>query len=182
MSLAVNQRKILSDPADDIQTIVDPRDAAESAGLRYVSDERPGVRRRKSGKGYSYLAPDGNKLSDPGAVKRIRSLAIPPAWTDVWICPFADGHIQATGRDAKGRKQYRYHALFREIRESTKYEHVVAFADALPAIRATVREHMGLRGLPREKVLATVVHLLETTLIRVGNDECQAEQAMGSPP
>ena len=171
MSLAINQGKILSDPADDIQTIVDPRDAAESAGLRYVSDERPGIRRRKSGKGYSYLAPDGNKLSDPGAVKRIRSLAIPPAWTDVWICPFADGHIQATGRDAKGRKQYRYHALFREIRESTKYEHVVAFADALPAIRAKVREHIGLRGLPREKVLATVVHLLETTLIRVGNDD-----------
>jgi DNA topoisomerase-1 len=171
MSLAVNQGKILSDPADDIQTIVDPRDAAESAGLRYVSDERPGIRRRKSGKGYSYLAPDGNKLSDPGAVKRIRSLAIPPAWTDVWICRFADGHIQATGRDAKGRKQYRYHALFREVRESTKYEHVVAFADALPAIRAKVREHMGLRGLPREKVLATVVHLLETTLIRVGNDD-----------
>ena len=104
-------------------------------------------------------------------VKRIRSLAIPPAWTEVWICPHADGHIQAIGRDAKGRKQYRYHALFREVRESTKYEHVVAFADALPAIRAKVREHMGLRGLPREKVLATVVHLLETTLIRVGNDD-----------
>jgi DNA topoisomerase I len=89
----------------------------------------------------------------------------------VWICPFPDGHIQATGRDAKGRKQYRYHARFREVRESTKYEHVVAFADALPSIRDTVREHMALRGLPREKVLATVVHLLETTLIRVGNDD-----------
>jgi DNA topoisomerase-1 len=89
----------------------------------------------------------------------------------VWICPFADGHIQATGRDAKGRKQYRYHAVFREVRESTKYEHVVAFADALPAIREVVEEHMRLRGLPREKVLATVVHLLETTLIRVGNDD-----------
>jgi DNA topoisomerase-1 len=89
----------------------------------------------------------------------------------VWICPFADGHIQATGRDAKGRKQYRYHPRFREIRESTKYEHVVAFAEALPAIRAKVREHMALRGLPREKVLATIVHLLQTTLIRVGNDD-----------
>jgi DNA topoisomerase-1 len=89
----------------------------------------------------------------------------------VWICPFPDGHIQATGRDAKGRKQYRYHARFREVRESTKYERVVAFADALPSIRETVREHMALRGLPREKVLATVVHLLETTLIRVGNDD-----------
>ena len=89
----------------------------------------------------------------------------------MWICPFADGHIQATGRDAKGRKQYRYHARFREVRESTKYEHVVEFAGELPSIREKVRDHMGLRGLPREKVLATVVHLLETTLIRVGNDD-----------
>jgi DNA topoisomerase-1 len=104
-------------------------------------------------------------------LRRIKSLAIPPAWGDVWICPFVDGHIQATGRDAKGRKQYRYHPRFREVRESTKYEHVVAFAEALPDIRAKVREHMALRGLPREKVLATVVHLLETTLIRVGNDD-----------
>ena len=115
--------------------------------------------------------PTGSRLSEADALKRIKALAIPPAWTDVWICPFADGHIQATGRDAKGRKQYRYHAVFREVRESTKYEHVVAFADALPAIREVVEEHMGLRGLPREKVLGTVVHLLETTLIRVGNDD-----------
>jgi DNA topoisomerase-1 len=105
----------------------------------------------------------------------IRSLAVPPAWTDVWICPFADGHIQATGRDARGRKQYRYHSLFRELRESTKFEHLVAFAEALPLIRAKVREHMGLRGLPREKVLATVVRLLETTLIRIGNDDYARE-------
>jgi DNA topoisomerase-1 len=104
-------------------------------------------------------------------VRRIRSLAIPPAWKNVWICPVADGHIQATGRDAKGRKQYRYHPQFREVRESTKYEHIVAFANALPAIRAKVREHIARRGLPREKALATVVHLLETTLIRVGNDD-----------
>jgi DNA topoisomerase I len=98
-------------------------------------------------------------------------LAVPAAWTDVWICPFANGHIQATGRDAKGRKQYRYHVRFREVRESTKYEHVVAFADALPSIREKVSEHMALRGLPRKKVVATVVHLLESTLIRVGNDD-----------
>ncbi|WP_410734063.1 DNA topoisomerase IB [Bradyrhizobium sp. sBnM-33] len=156
---------------DSAQAIVDPRDAAESAGLRYVSDERPGIRRKKAGTGFSYTQPDGSKLIEPDALKRIRALAIPPAWTDVWICPFSDGHIQATGRDAKGRKQYRYHARFREVRESTKYEHVVAFADALSSIRETVREHMALRGLPREKVLATVVHLLETTLIRVGNDD-----------
>jgi DNA topoisomerase-1 len=161
----------LFDSAEDVQTIVNPKDAAESAGLRYVSDDRPGIRRKKSGKGFTYARPDGTKLSDPQVVKRIRSAAIPPAWTDVRISPFADGHIQATGRDAKGRKQYRYHPLFREVRESTKYEHVVAFGDALPTIRAKVREHMALRGLPRDKVLATVVHLLETTLIRVGNDD-----------
>lgn len=153
------------------QTIVDPKNVAESVGLRYVSDSRAGIRRRRSGSGFVYLRPDGSKLSDPVIINRIRALAIPPAWTDVWICPFADGHVQATGRDAKGRKQYRYHSGFRELRETAKYEHVVAFADALPTIRERVREHMAMRGLPREKVLATVVHLLETTLIRVGNDD-----------
>jgi DNA topoisomerase-1 len=161
----------MSDCTKDVQTIVDPVEAAESAGLRYVSDERPGIRRRRSGKGFTYVRSDDTKLADGDAVRRIRSLAVPPAWTDVWICPFADGHIQATGRDAKGRKQYRYHPLFREVRESTKFDHVLAFAKALPTIRAKVREHMSLSGLPREKVLATVVHLLETTLIRVGNDD-----------
>ena len=123
------------------------------------------------GTGFTYIRADGSRLTEVDALKRIKALAIPPAWTDVWICPFVDGHIQATGRDAKGRKQYRYHARFRELRESTKYEHVVAFADALPSIREKVREHMSLRGLPREKILATAVHLLETTLIRVGNDD-----------
>jgi DNA topoisomerase I len=161
----------LFDSAADVQTIVDPKEAAESAGLRYVSDTRPGIRRRKSGKGFTYSRADGSKLTEIDVLRRIKSLAIPPAWTDVWICPSADGHIQATGRDAKGRKQYRYHERFREVRESTKYEHVVEFAEALPAIRAKVRDHMALRGLPREKVLATVVHLLEATLIRVGNDD-----------
>jgi len=156
---------------EEVQTIVDPKDAAESAGLRYVSDDKPGIRRKNSGKGFTYVRPDGTNLSDPQVLTRIRSLAIPPAWKDVWICPIADGHIQATGRDAKGRKQYRYHPLFREVRESTKYEHVVGFANALTTIRATVREHMALPGLPREKILATVVHLLETTLIRVGSDD-----------
>jgi DNA topoisomerase-1 len=159
------------DSATDVETIVDPKEAAEIAGLRYVTDARPGIRRKRAGKGFTYARADGSKLTEPDVLPRIKSLAIPPAWTDVWICPFADGHIQATGRDAKGRKQYRYHPRFREVRESTKYEHVVAFADALPTIRAKVREHMSLRGLPREKVLATVVHLLQTTLIRVGNDD-----------
>jgi DNA topoisomerase-1 len=161
---------LLVESSDSAQAIVDPKDAAESAGLRYVSDERPGIRRKKAGSGFTYTRADGSRLTERDALKRLKALAIPPAWTDVWICPFSDGHIQATGRDAKGRKQYRYHPRFREVRESTKYERVVAFADELPAIRGKVREHMALRGLPRKKVLATVVHLLETTLIRVGND------------
>lgn len=151
--------------------VVDPRDAAESAGLLYVSDETPGIRRRKAGKGFTYTKPNGETVRDETTLARIRGLAIPPAYTDVWICPKANGHIQATGRDAKGRKQYRYHPRFREVREGTKFEHVMAFAGVLPQIRAKVAEHMALRGLPREKVLATVVHLLESTLIRVGNDD-----------
>jgi DNA topoisomerase I len=155
----------------DAQPLVESKNAARGAGLRYVTDERPGIRRKKSGKGFTYAQPDGSKLSDEDVIARIRHLAIPPAWVEVWICPSADGHIQATRRDAKGRKQYRYHPLFRDARESAKYDHVVAFAKVLPAIRNKLREHMALRGLPREKVLATVVHLLETTLIRVGNDD-----------
>ena len=153
------------------ENIVDPRDAAETAGLLYVSDEEPGIRRRKSGKGFTYTGPGGKKIDDKATLDRIKSLAIPPAYTDVWICARANGHIQATGRDAKGRKQYRYHPAFREVRESTKYEHMLEFAKGLPAIRKTIDEHMSLRGLPREKVLATVVHLLENTLIRVGNSD-----------
>ena len=140
-------------------------------GLRYVCDSRPAIRRRRAGKGFIYLDAKGRRVANAETLKRIRSLVIPPAWTDVWICAAADGHIQATGRDAKGRKQYKYHAEYREAREQSKYEHLFEFAAALPTIRATVAEHMSLRGLPREKVLATVVHLLETTLIRVGNDE-----------
>src|SRR5215218_8318368 len=153
------------------ENVVDPRDAAETAGLLYVSDEEPGIRRGKSGTGFTYTKPDGKKVEDKATLKRIHSLAIPPAYTDVWICAKPNGHIQATGRDAKGRKQYRYHPAFREVRESAKYEHMMAFAAALPSIRAKLAEHMALRGLPREKVLATVVHLLENTLIRVGNDD-----------
>jgi len=140
-------------------------------GLRYVCDSGPAIRRRRSGKGFLYLDAKGKRVANADTLKRIRSLVIPPAWTDVWICAEADGHIQATGRDAKGRKQYKYHAEYREAREQSKYEHLFEFAAALPTIRAKVAEHMSLRGLPREKVLATVVHLLETTLIRVGNDE-----------
>jgi DNA topoisomerase-1 len=161
----------MPDPNATTENVIDPRDAAETAGLRYVSDEEPGIRRKKSGTGFTYTGPDGRKIDDKATLERIRSLAIPPAYTDVWICTKANGHIQATGRDAKGRKQYRYHPAFREVRESTKYEHMLEFAKGLPAIRKTIDEHMSLRGLPREKVLATVVHLLENTLIRVGNSD-----------
>ena len=149
-------------------------------GLRYVCDDAPAIRRRRAGKGFIYFDARGRRVADAVVLKRIRSLVIPPAWTDVWICAAADGHIQATGRDAKGRKQYRYHADYREAREQSKYEHLVEFAEALPGLRTRVAEHMSLRGLPREKVLATVVHLLETTLIRVGNDEyAKANESYG---
>jgi DNA topoisomerase-1 len=162
---------MLLDETAQSEVIVDPRDAADSAGLVYVSDEEPGIRRKKAGKGFTYVRPGGGKVDDATTLNRIRKLAVPPAYTDVWICPKANGHIQATGRDAKGRKQYRYHPAFREIRESTKYEKMMEFARSLPAIRAKVAEHMALPGLSREKVLATVVNLLESTLIRVGNDD-----------
>jgi DNA topoisomerase-1 len=155
--------------------LADPREAAESAGLVYVSDEDRGIRRERAGDGFEYFKPNGDPVTDENTLERIRKLAIPPAYQDVWICNRANGHLQATGRDARGRKQYRYHPQFREVRESTKYEHMMEFARALPAIRTRLAEHMALRGLPREKVLATVVHLLETTLIRVGNDDYAKE-------
>lgn len=160
------------DQQRNVAATAEPEQSAAAAGLRYVSDATPGIRRRKSGHGFRYVLPDGSRLVDPSVLKRVRALAVPPAWKDVWLCPRANGHLQATGRDSKGRKQYRYHPRFREVRDTSKYEHVVAFADALPFIRATVREHMALPGLPREKVVATVVYLLDKTLIRVGNDDC----------
>ncbi|HEX5866567.1 MAG TPA: DNA topoisomerase IB, partial [Beijerinckiaceae bacterium] len=125
---------LLEDQAES-GTVVDPREAAESAGLVYVSDEEPGIRRRKAGKGFSYAKPGGEAVKDTAVLKRIRSLAIPPAYTDVWICPKANGHIQATGRDAKGRKQYRYHADWRDVRDETKFGRMIAFGEALPKIR-----------------------------------------------
>jgi DNA topoisomerase-1 len=149
--------------------IIDGQAAAKSAGLRYASDEYPGIRRRKSGTGFAYRDSEGKTIRDSAILKRIRQLAVPPAWTEVWICPSVNGHLQATGRDARGRKQYRYHADFRAMRETGKYDHVLDFAAALPRIRETVSKHMARRNLDRERVLATVVHLLETTLIRVGN-------------
>ena len=153
------------------EVIADTKEAAESAGLTYVSDSDPGIRRRRRGKGFKYLNARGGSVRDAATLKRIRRIVIPPAWTDVWICSSPNGHIQATGRDARGRKQYRYHPEFRAMREETKYHQMIAFADVLPQVRATVDEHLALSGLRREKVLAAVVYLLEATLIRIGNDE-----------
>lgn len=153
------------------ETISDPIASARAAGLRYVSDDIPGIRRVLRGKHFAYFAPDGRAIDDERELSRIKALAVPPAYTDVWICPIPNGHIQATGRDARGRKQYRYHKRWREIRDETKYGRMIAFAQALPAIRKRIEADLTLSGLPREKVLATVVQLLETTAIRVGNDE-----------
>src|SRR5437773_5359053 len=149
--------------------------AAEEAGLQYVSDEKPGYRRRLIGKDFKYLDTEGKRIRDEQRILRIRRLAIPPAWTDVWICPSSTGHIQATGRDARRRKQYRYHERWRELRDLNKFDRLADFAKALPKIRRRVTKDLKLRGLPREKVLATVVRLLERTLIRVGNEEYARE-------
>lgn len=153
----------------------DPEESAEAAGLRYVNDQRPGIRRRRVRGSFRYVDPDGRPLKDPATLERIRRLAIPPAWQDVWICPRADGHLQATGRDARGRKQYRYHSRWREARDETKYGRMIAFARALPSIRRRVSSDLRRDGLPRDKVLAALVRLLETTYIRVGNAEYARE-------
>src|SRR5712692_11255930 len=145
-----------------------PLEAAETAGLRYVSNALPGIRRRRAGSGFVYVDTDGERLRDAHEIARIRSIVIPPAWADVWICPRADGHLQAVGRDARGRKQYRYHPRWRAVRDRTKYDRMVAFAKTLPRIRRRVRGDLRRPGLSREKVLATVVQLLESTQIRIG--------------
>ena len=144
---------------------------AEAAGLVYVSDQVPGIRRRKAGSGFNYIAPSDKPVTDEATLDRIRKLAIPPAWTDVWISPSARSHIQAVGRDQRGRKQYRYHDGWRQARDSHKYDRVIAFGRALPKLRRRVEQDLGRRGLPREKVLAAVVRVMEITLIRVGNKE-----------
>lgn len=153
------------------ETPNDSAASARAAGLRYVSDEMPGIRRIARGKHFAYIGPDGNQITRSEELNRIKSLAVPPAYSDVWICPIPNGHLQATGRDARGRKQYRYHKRWREIRDETKYGRMIAFAQSLPAIRKRIEHDLARPGLPREKVLATVVQLLETTAIRVGNDE-----------
>ena len=148
-----------------------PAVAARAVGLRYVADDMPGIRRRRAGRAFSYRDAKGRLIKDRREIARLKRLAIPPAWTDVWICPDGKGHLQATGRDAKGRKQYRYHPDWRTLRDAAKFDRMLAFARALPRLRARVAEDQARRGLPREKVLATVVRLLEVTLIRVGNQE-----------
>lgn len=152
-----------------------PMQAAKDAGLRYVSDANPGIVRKRRGQGFRYIAADGSPLRDDATLARIKSLAIPPAWTDVWICPSPKGHLQATGRDAKKRKQSRYHPRWRQVRDETKYERMLDFAAALPVIRNRVQHDLNLPELPREKVLATIVRLMEVTLIRVGNAEYARE-------
>src|SRR5439155_6825725 len=155
-------------------------EAAAAARLLYVSDARPGIQRIRVGRGFKYSSADGTEVTDPQTLQRIRSIAIPPAWMDVWICPTATGHIQAVGRDARGRKQYRYHPRWRETRDESKYTRMLAFARALPRIRTRVEADLRRRGLPREKVLATIVRLLETTLVRVGNEEyARANRSFG---
>ena len=157
------------------EELADPAEAAKAAGLRYVSDTTPGIRRRRAGKGFSYVGSDGTPIRGPEQLRRIKGLVIPPAWTDVWICPSPRGHIQATGRDAKGRKQYRYHPRWRQVRDETKYERLMTFGQALPDIRQRVDKDLARPGLRREKVLATIIRLLESTLIRVGNEEYARE-------
>ena len=151
--------------------LLQPAACARAAGLRYVSDEGKGISRAAAGDGFRYISPSGRALRDPRTLARIRALAIPPAWTDVWISPLDDGHLQATGRDARGRKQYRYHRRWREIRDETKYGRMLAFAKALPKIHRRVARDLRLPGLPQDKALAVVVRLLETSRIRVGNQE-----------
>ena len=153
------------------QLPTDPEEAAAAAGLRYVSDTGPGITRVRQGTGFRYVDPKGETVTDEKTLERIRTLAIPPAYTEVWICPSPRGHIQATGRDARGRKQYRYHPKWREVRDETKFGRMLAFARALPEIRRRLDEDLARRGHPREKVLAAIVSLLECTSIRVGNDE-----------
>jgi DNA topoisomerase I len=147
------------------------QEAARAAQLRYVSDSRAGIRRRAAGTGFAYLDPQDRLVDDEGVLARIRSLAIPPAWTQVWICNISYGHLQASGRDARGRKQYHYHARWRKARDETKYGRMLEFGAALPRIRDRVEEHLRLPTLTRDKVLAIVVRLLETTFIRIGNEE-----------
>lgn len=151
--------------------VSDPVEAAKAAGLRYVTDDKPGIQRQRRGKSFIYIDVNGKRIRDPEEIQRINALAIPPAYRDVWICPLPNGHLQATGRDAKGRKQYRYHPLWRTVRDQTKFTRLLIFSQALPTIRQQLAQDLALRGLPKRKVLAAVVQIMELTRIRVGNEE-----------
>ena len=168
--MATNQAPA-SAVAEAVSPLEDPVASARAAGLRYVVDDKPGLARHKRGKGFVYRTADGKTVKDAATLARIRSLAIPPAYTEVWICPTENGHLQATGRDARRRKQYRYHPKWREVRDEVKYGRMLAFGAALPVIRARTARDLGAADLPREKVLAALVQLLEKTLIRIGNEE-----------
>jgi DNA topoisomerase I len=159
------------DSTEEYPLNTDPIEAARTAGLRYYTDARPGIRRKRAGKHFSYIDLNERPIHDITQLKRFHLLAIPPAWTDVWICPSPHGHIQATGRDAKGRKQYRYHPRWREVRDETKYHRMIAFGEALPIIRERIARDLALHTLGRDRVLATVVRLLDKTAIRVGSEE-----------
>ncbi len=161
--------------SDAERALADPVEAARAARLRYVTDAVGGIRRRRAGTGFTYVGPDGKRVDDAETLARIRALAIPPAWTDVWICPYPNGHLQAVGRDARGRKQYRYHATWREVRDEAKFDGLVDFARALPAIRRRVARDLSADGLPKERVVATVVRLLDTLWLRIGNPEYARE-------
>jgi DNA topoisomerase-1 len=168
------------EPGSADTPLSDPPAAAKAAGLRYVHDDRPGIRRERQGDGFRYLDAGGDPVTDDTTLARIKSLAIPPAWTEVWICPQANGHLQATGRDARGRKQYRYHPRWRAVRDEVKYERMLNFGQALPGIRKEVDRALSLPGMPREKMLATIVYLLEATMMRVGNEEyARANKSFG---
>jgi DNA topoisomerase-1 len=152
--------------------VSDPIESAKAVGLVYVSDNVPGIQRRRTGKrGFTYIGVDGKPIRDAAEIRRIESLAIPPAYQNVWICPIANGHLQATGRDAKGRKQYRYHPLWRSVRDQTKFTRMLVFSQSLPQIRQRIEQDLALPGLPKQKVLAAIVRLMELTRIRVGNEE-----------
>lgn len=161
--------------ARKLEVVTDPKEAAAEAGLRYVSDEQPGYTRKLKGKSFQYFDTEGKLIKDETRILRIRRLAIPPAYKDVWICASPNGHLQATGRDDRGRKQYRYHERWRAVRDENKYDRMLIFGDALPKIRRRIRADLQLAGLPRNKVLATVVQLLERTFIRIGNEEYARE-------
>jgi DNA topoisomerase I len=153
------------------QSALDPPAAAKLAKLRYVNDDMPGITRHKTRSGLIYRTPDGERVRDPETLKRIRSLAVPPAWQAVWICPYPNGHIQAIGRDQRGRKQYRYHPRWREVRDESKFGKMLVFGQKLPLIRERVEADLGRRGMPRERVLAAIVRLMEMTFFRIGNAE-----------